>query len=190
VVTITGGKLTTYRLMAADTVDAVLRVLDDRGTRPIRRRCPTARLRLRGALGYERSRRATVPGLSSASVEHLADRYGGEASILFAMVERDPDLAEPLVDGLPYLRAEARYAVRYEMATGLEDVLDRRTRARLLAREATARAAGRVAELVADELGWSPDDRRAATERYRAALEADRAAADLPEIALESVIGA
>ena len=57
--------------------------------------------------------------------------------MLFAMVEADPDLAEPLVEGLPYLRAEAVYAARHEMAATLDDVLSRRTRARLLAAEAS-----------------------------------------------------
>jgi glycerol-3-phosphate dehydrogenase len=190
VTTITGGKLTTYRLMAADTVDAVLRVVGDRAAHPVRHRCPTARLRLRGAEGYDRARRASVAGLHADQVEHLASRYGGEAPILFAMLERDRDLARPLVEGLPYLRAEALYAARYEMATDLEDLLDRRTRARLLARDATGRAAADVAELVASELGWSETDQRDATARYRAALEADREAADLPEIALESAVGA
>jgi glycerol-3-phosphate dehydrogenase len=190
VVTITGGKLTTYRLMAADTVDAIVHALGQDGTRPVRHRCPTARLRLRGAAGYEQARRASVSGLRAEQVEHLASRYGGEAATLFAMVERDADLARPLVEGLPYLRVEARYGVRYEMATDLDDLLDRRTRSRLLGREATAQAAADVAELVGGDLGWSADERRDATARYRAALEADRSAADLPETALESAVGA
>ncbi len=58
------------------------------------------------------------------------------------LVRADPTLGEPLVPGLPYLKAEARFAVRHEMARTLADVLDRRTRARLLDRDAAAAAAG------------------------------------------------
>jgi glycerol-3-phosphate dehydrogenase len=62
-----------------------------------------------------------------------------------------------LVPGLPYIRAEAIYAARYEMAETLEDVLSRRTRALLLDRDASAAVALEVARLIAPELGWSPD---------------------------------
>ena len=65
---------------------------------------------------------------------------GGEARVLQAMVERDPSLGEPLVAGLPHSRAEALYAVRYEMAATLADVLERRIRGLMLRREATAAA--------------------------------------------------
>ncbi|HEX8804404.1 MAG TPA: glycerol-3-phosphate dehydrogenase/oxidase, partial [Acidimicrobiales bacterium] len=144
-VTVTGGKLTTYREMAEDAVDAAVRLLGDDAPRRARR-SRTARLRLRGADGWAEAREHDA---------HLADRYGGEARVVRAMVEAEPHLGEPLVPGLPYLRAEALYAVRYEMATTLDDVLSRRTRARLRGRDATAAAAADVAALVGDELGWS-----------------------------------
>ena len=70
-----------------------------------------------------------------------------------------PTLGEPLVPGLPYVRAEAVFAVRSEMARTLDDVLDRRTRARMLDRDATWTAAEAVARLLAPELGWDDDDR-------------------------------
>jgi glycerol-3-phosphate dehydrogenase len=189
-VTVTGGKLTTYRQMAADAVDAVVSGLDDGVIDRIRHRSPTARLRLRGAEGYEQARTADVAMLTPTQVEHLADRYGGEAATVHALIAADPSLAEPLVAGLPYLRAEAVYAVRYEMARSLDDILDRRTRARLLARDATADAAGAVAALVGPELGWSPDQQEAAVDTYRAALAHERSAADLPETALDAALGA
>ena len=74
---------------------------------------------------------------------------------MLALCEEDASLAEPLVAGLPYLRAEAVWAVRQEMAGTLADVLARRTRALILDREATARAAPGVAALLAAELGWT-----------------------------------
>ena len=112
-VTIAGGKLTTYRAMAADTVDEVQAALG----RP-RTRSRTARLALRGA----------VAG-AGAGDDHLAGRYGSEARVVQALVAGDRSLGQPLVPTLPYLRAEAVYAARYEMARTLDDVLARRTRA-------------------------------------------------------------
>jgi glycerol-3-phosphate dehydrogenase len=148
-VSITGGKLTTYRAMAADTVDAVEKVL---GRRHVPSR--TARLALRGATG--------------ASDDHLGRRYGGEGRVVSALVEGDPTLAEPLVPTLPYLRAEAVYAARYEMARTLDDVLSRRTRSLILARDASVAAAPDVARLLAPELGWDDDDVAREVEAYRA----------------------
>ncbi|HEX2701452.1 MAG TPA: glycerol-3-phosphate dehydrogenase/oxidase [Acidimicrobiales bacterium] len=170
-VTVTGGKLTTYRRMAADAVDRVVAILG-RGAR----RSPTAKIRLHGSLPSD------PPGagpLDAAAAAHLASRYGSEASIVAALVAADPDLARPLVPGLPYLRAEAVHAARAEMAHTLDDVLSRRTRARILARDASSAAATDVARLLAPELGWSPA--RAADEAaaYVAASSAERAAAGL-----------
>jgi glycerol-3-phosphate dehydrogenase len=171
-VTVTGGKLTTYRRMASDTVDRVVAALGTGG------RSRTKRLRLVGAGG---------PPVSN---EHLARRYGSLSTDVLALEATDPTLAEALVPGLPYRRSEAVYGVREEMARTLDDVLSRRTRARLLAREATARVAEDVARLIGAELSW--DAARIAREAgaYRAALAEDRNAAGLPETALDESIGA
>ncbi|MGI9031964.1 MAG: glycerol-3-phosphate dehydrogenase/oxidase [Ilumatobacteraceae bacterium] len=146
VIAITGGKLTTYREMAADTVDAVLRRLGRRGLR-----CRTKKLRLLGAAGYHQ------PSASSPD-HHLAVRYGALAPALRRLIDVDPTLGDPLVPGLDYLRAEAVYAARHEMAVTLEDVLTRRTRAHLFDRPATVEAAPAVADLLAAELGWDADE--------------------------------
>ncbi|HVL07153.1 MAG TPA: glycerol-3-phosphate dehydrogenase/oxidase [Acidimicrobiales bacterium] len=151
-VTVAGGKLTTYRAMAADTVDEVQAALGRPGT-PSR----TAKLALRGA---------------GAGDDHLASRYGTEARVLRAMIAGDPSLAEPLVPTLPYQRAEALYAARYEMAATVDDVLARRTRSLILARDASIDAAAGVAELIGPELGWTDADARAQVQAYRAGAEA------------------
>jgi glycerol-3-phosphate dehydrogenase len=172
-VTVTGGKLTTYREMAEDAVDAAIEVIGD----PLPRRAGrsrTRRLRLRGAQGLAEAREADL---------HLAERYGGETGVVLAMIGADPALGEPLVPGLPYRRAEALYAARYEMATTLDDVLSRRTRARLRNRDTTAEVAEDVAALVGAELGWSDAERRAQVAAYRQASEHERQAPGLPEIA-------
>ena len=166
VVTITGGKLTTYRAMARDTIDQVDQVLDGK-----HRRCHTKHLPLTGARGY----RPPAPDAAPLDV-HLAGRYGTEAAAVRALVASDPTLGEPLVPGLPYVRAEAVYAVRSEMARTLDDVLDRRTRCRMLDRAATAAAAESVARLLAPEWGWDDATALAAVAAYRTDLEHERAA--------------
>jgi glycerol-3-phosphate dehydrogenase len=174
VVTVTGGKLTTYRKMAADTVDEVVRLLG-RGAK----RSPTKHLRLRCAEGTEELRRpdaAARLGVDDALLAHLVGRYGGEARAVLAMLEADPELAKPLVPGLPYLRAEAVYAARYEMAHTLTDVLARRTRALLLARDAAAEAAEAGAKLLAPELGWSAAETQRQVDDFCALVARERPA--------------
>lgn len=183
-VTVTGGKLTTYRKMAEDTVDAVARELGRK-----RLACVTRNLRLRGA-GTGPPRTAAVgsaspePTGAAAVAEHLAGRYGSETPAVLVLTEGRPDLLEPLIPGLHYLRAEALYAVRHEMALSLSDVLDRRTRASLRDARGAADAAGEVAALIGPELGW--DDERSVREAQtyaagvragleRAGLEVERA---------------
>src|SRR5439155_6610743 len=123
-------------------------------------RSRTARLSLRGAAGFE-----------AVADEHLAGRYGGDARTVQAMVAADPALGQPLVPALPYLRAEAVYAARYEMAHTLDDVLSRRTRALLLARDATAALAADIAALIAPELGWDDAEVARQADEFRALAE-------------------
>ena len=108
-------------------------------------------MRLRGAEGYDSVVQASkgYPAVPAEAVEHLADRYGGEARALFGLIQGDPTLAEALVPGLPYLKAEAIFAVRHEMAGSVDDVLSRRTRARLYGRDDSAAVARAVADLIA-----------------------------------------
>ena len=174
VVTITGGKLTTYREMAADTIDEVLsEVLDaDRITR-FRRRSKTKHIKIHGANGYEElvDSADTISPLGGDQVRRLADRYGSDATTVLAIAESDQLLAEPLVPGLHYLRAEAIFAVRYEMATTVDDILSRRTRARLETRDASADAAAAVAALLAPELGWDEAEQARQVADYRARID-------------------
>jgi glycerol-3-phosphate dehydrogenase len=170
VISVTGGKLTTYREMARDTIDAVVEHMP--GERPYgSRRSRTAKLRLRGAEGYDEVRRD-----GDERSRHLADRFGGEARVLLAMIERDASLGSPLVEGLPYVRAEAVFAARHEMARTVDDVLSRRTRARLLARDASAAAADDVGALLAAELGLTDEQVAQQVSDYRAMLDAEAAA--------------
>jgi glycerol-3-phosphate dehydrogenase len=179
VVTITGGKLTTYRKMAADAIDTVSEELRRRT------RSRTKNLRLLGAEGW------TPPpdGVEPSEHDHLARRYGTEAGAVLALVDGDPALGDPLVPGLPYLRAEAVHAVRAEMARTLDDVLARRTRARLLARDASAAVAADVARLLGPDLGWDDAEQARQVKEYRDSIAAERDAAGLPETALDASLG-
>ncbi len=176
-ITITGGKLTTYRHMAKDTVDVVARAIGRRDAT----RSQTATIRLRGADGFDGAAElAKQTGLSHPTAEHLADRYGGEVTEILALIAQDSSLAEPLVPGLKYVRAEAIFAARYEMAHSVDDVLSRRTRARLFACEASIAAAHDVAELIAPELNWTPDQARHSAESFIEIARADLAATHTP----------
>jgi glycerol-3-phosphate dehydrogenase len=171
-VTVTGGKLTTYRRMAAETVDEVVRLL---GRGPAV--SPTRSLALHGAGAGPGSAPAGADGLDPAATAHLWSRHGTEAGAVAGLVAADPELGQPLVAGLPYLRAEALHAVRAEMALTLDDVLSRRTRARILGRDASVAAAPGVARLIGPELGWSAADQAREVAAYTGAVERERAAA-------------
>ena len=173
VVTVTGGKLTTYREMAEDTVDVVVkRIIEARGKpgvfgKPAKPgKCATKRFALLGA--------AKAKGRDDAD---LFARHGSLSPAVIALANDDATLLEPLVAGLPYLRAEAVYAVRHEMALTLDDVLTRRTRARLLDRDATLAAAPAVAALIAAHLGWDAAETARQVAQFRS-LCADEAAAE------------
>jgi glycerol-3-phosphate dehydrogenase len=182
-VSINGGKLTTYRQMAQDTIDAAVRgVLFKRR----RMKSRTKRLTIIGGDGYEAAPETAEPSLH----EHLGGRYGTEMAAVLDLVAADHDLGEALVPGLPYQRAEAVHAVRHEMARTLDDVLSRRTRARLLARDASSAAAESVAVLIAPELGWDAAETAHQVDVYRRAIAQERASADLPEAALDASLGA
>jgi len=160
-VTVTGGKLTTYRLMAADTVDAAVQVL---GTERRVGASPTKRLRLVGARG------------GKPQNGRLDSRYGTEVTDVFALGRDDRSLAEPLHEALPYLGAEVVFAARYEMAHTLDDILSRRTRARILNAGAAAEVAPAVAKLVASDLGWDDAEQAKQVRAFVAAVESDRQA--------------
>ncbi len=180
-VTVTGGKLTTYRKMAQDTVDLALVGRD--GPRP---RSITKRIQLEGApgLGGSPARAAGV-----ASPPHLAHRYGTLANAVAALAASDPGLLAPIATGLPYTGAEVVYAAREEMAVHLDDVLSRRTRASIQDARAALAAADAVAAILVAELGWTRSRRRNEVGRFRERVEAELEAAGLRETAERTEAG-
>ncbi|CBW73598.1 Glycerol-3-phosphate dehydrogenase (EC 1.1.5.3) [Mycetohabitans rhizoxinica HKI 454] len=144
-VTIVGGKLTTSRHMAEQTIDAAQKVIGKRAP------CRTKSAYLLGAAGYDPQAIVASGGLAA----HLGERYGTEARFVSDLIDAHPSLLAPIVEGLPYSEAEVVYAARHELARSVDDVLSRRTRARLMARDASARAAPRVGQILKAELGLS-----------------------------------
>ncbi len=136
-ITLTGGKWTTYRKMAEDVIDQAVEI-GGLAARP----SPTATLPIHGA--PEVGRVCDPPDLSI---------YGSDAPAIAALVESEPGLDAPLVAGLPIRCGEVLWHARHEMARSVEDVLARRTRALLLDARASIAAAPAVARLLARELG-------------------------------------
>jgi glycerol-3-phosphate dehydrogenase len=179
-ITITGGKLTTWRRMAKMTVDRLV----ERDARDAP--CRTQEIPLGQAISVEELPR--VEGVPAESYQPLASRYGYAAHQVLALAAERGELAQPIVAGLPDLLAEVALAARREQARSIGDVLLRRTRlgllaARQLVGEESAGVAGggpveRVGEVLARELEWSPE---------RRALELRRFA---EEAAAEGLIGA
>jgi glycerol-3-phosphate dehydrogenase len=183
-ITVTGGKLTTYRRMAEDTVDAVVKALGS-GAPAGSRRCRTKALALHGAAGLEELRRpgaAAALGVDDDVLHALLGRYGSDTPAVVALASGRPELLEPMVPGLPHVRAEALWAVRHEMAMTVDDVLSRRTRSVLRRARAAAEAAPALAEMLAPEWGRDPAD--AARD---AAAFADQARGDLARAGLDPV---
>ncbi|MDX6603283.1 MAG: glycerol-3-phosphate dehydrogenase [Solirubrobacterales bacterium] len=161
--TITGGKLTTWRRMAKQTVDRLV----EREAREAP--CHTAEI----PLGMEaRPEDLEAPdGVGEEALEQLAFRYGHAARQVLALAREDTKLAQPIVPGRPDLLAEAVIAARHEQARSVADVLLRRTRLGLLAApqlrdSAAARA---VAAAMGAELGWSRREVKRAAEAWPAA---------------------
>ncbi len=179
---VAGGKLTTYRVMAAEAADAAAELLFERHG-VVSAASGTADLPLPAAphgpwddfAAGVRSAAAGV-GLDEAAAIHLARYYGDEAAAVLAEIRRDPALGTRLVPSLPYLRAEIAWAVRNEMTLTLEDLLVRRMHIFYEARDGGLDVAREVAERMAAEpgIGWSAAEVDRQVERYRAAVAASR----------------
>lgn len=137
-ITITGGKWTTYRKMGEDVIDHAEMVAGVEN-----RRCATETLQVHGW---------TREPIAAANLRP----YGSDAAAISSLMAADPGLARPLHPRLPYQRGEIVWHARNEMARTVEDVLSRRTRSLLLDAAASIEAAPAAAELLAGELGRDP----------------------------------
>jgi glycerol-3-phosphate dehydrogenase len=182
-ITIAGGKLTTYRRMASDTVDRVAKRLHKLDGRPVPPRAATDRLPLPGGESADLGvlvDSVRARGASEVQAQHLVRHYGSESAAVLNLVDRDRSLGDPIIAGRPEVWAEVVHAVEREMAARLADVLIRRLH---LFYEDPAHGstvssvvAGRMAEL----LGW--DDARREDEVAHYTAEVKRARAFLREV--------
>jgi glycerol-3-phosphate dehydrogenase len=164
-ITIAGGKLTTYRVMARDVTDRVARRLHELDGRPIAPRPPTDRLPLPGGEAAELDiliEGARARGVPAATARHLVASYGSEAPAILNLVDRDRRLGEPLRPGGSEIWAEVAHAVDREMALRVQDVLVRRLHLFYEHADQGTTAVTSVARQMKQLLGW--DDVREAEE--------------------------
>lgn len=173
-VAIAGGKYTTYRVMAADAVDAAAVDVPGRPQPSITDKVP-----LVGADGYhalvnQADQLAARHGLHPYRVRHLLDRYGSLVHEVLALADDRPELLKS-VDGAPdYLLVEIVYAASHEGALHLEDVLARRTRISIEYPHRGTECARQVAELVGEVLGWSQETIAREVAVYTERVDAER----------------
>ncbi len=179
VLTVAGGKLTTMRSMAEETVDRLIQVLRDRGFDAPLRPCSTQRRPLPGGEGMDVQVSTALPTLHELSEDvrlHLLASYGMRAPSVMALAAslgRD-GLHRRLVAELPYLVAEVLFAIRHEHARSVEDVLRRRLPLFRTDRDQGLGCVESVADLLWTELGWADHRRDASVKAYRAAVDRSR----------------
>jgi glycerol-3-phosphate dehydrogenase len=173
-VLIAGGKLTTYRVMAKDAVDAAQTSLPGPRVPSVTDRVPL--LGADGYAAYVNNSRAIAQqwGLHPARVEHLLGRFGSLIDEVVAPLANRPELARPVEGADDYLQAEIVYAVTHEGARHLDDVLTRRTRISIETWDRGVAAARGVAALMAKELGWNKRRITEEVDHYRRRVEAER----------------
>lgn len=180
-IVVAGGKYTTYRVMAADAIDAAVHGLDAKVPPSV-----TADVPLLGADGFEALQNnkhvlAKESGLHVARIGHLLDRYGSLVYEVLALIAEDPSLGKPLTGAPDYLRAEIVYAASHEGARHLDDLLARRTRISIETFDRGLGAVEEAAHLVAPVLGWSPEQVDREIEHYRKRVEAERESQRMPD---------
>ena len=173
-VAIAGGKYTTYRVMAADAIDEAAQDIPSRVAPSITDRVP-----LVGADGYfalvnQAEQLGVRHGLHPHRVRHLLDRYGSLLHGLLAMADDDKSLLDPVPASPDYLRVEVAYAVAYEGAIHLDDVLTRRTRISIEYAHRGADSAESAGQQMAELLGWSDAERDAEVRGYIERVQAER----------------
>ena len=182
-VTIAGGKLTTYRAMAAELVDVVAAKLHRIDGRHLPDRAATADQPLPGGEVADLDllvRELVKEHVAPPVARHLVDTYGSEAMAVANLAARDAALAEPLIPGAPMLRAEVVHQARREMALSVADVMIRRTHLFHRHPGQGAEFTPVVAGLLARELGWDAAREAASLAGYLADVQRMRQALTPP----------
>lgn len=168
-VSVLGGKWTTYRAMAEDGVDTALRVLGDAHTA-----ARTLHYALDGSQGFHADYWRQLAGrhsISERTAQHLVQKFGTRADGVLALIDADPELATPLCAGAVAIAAEVVYCVREEMAQTIADILIRRIGIHFHNWKLARAAAPSVGERMATELGWTPRQTVEAIAEYQAQID-------------------
>lgn len=176
-VVIAGGKLTTYRRMARETVARTLKLLAELDEPVATARVTTKGRPLPGAAELETAdlegvaaigrRLIAELGLDADTATHLCGVYGGRAPLLGQQIAADRALGERIDPELPYVWAEIAFAADHDLARTIEDVLARRVPLLLVSRDQGAAASERVADVLAARLGWDAATRARMLDGYR-----------------------
>jgi glycerol-3-phosphate dehydrogenase len=163
-ISVLGGKWTTYRAMAEDAIDTVLQFL----AMP-KVPCITGNHRLTGSEGWSPNFWAELVrdyGISKETALHLSHKFGTAAKEVLDLTKDEARLKEPIIDGSPFVPAEVVYGVREEMATSIEDILARRIGLQFFSWKQARAAAPGVGAIMARELGWSPGQEADSVQEY------------------------
>jgi glycerol-3-phosphate dehydrogenase len=162
-ISIGGGKLTTYRLMAEHGINLAAKRLRERFNVTASGGASTKTVAIGGALSLAElaniaQRLSQIENLPMETAQHLVNSYGPDYQRLVELMREDEQLRERPVEGLPQALAEIVYAARCEMALTLADVMARRTRLAMVAGKKAVECAAIAADLMARELGWSEEE--------------------------------
>ena len=168
-ISLLGGKWTTYRLMAKDTIDETEQIL--RGSISD---CTTDKHILVGGVGYKPNgylELAKKSNFDNDTLKHLTDKYGSRAINLIFLINSNPELGERLTPQYPHLKAEVVYTAQKEMACTIRDFMARRTRLEIMDWQTAHDITPTVARLLGETLDWSEQKIEDASVEYRALLE-------------------
>lgn len=176
-ISLLGGKWTTYRLMAKDTIDETEEIL--RGSVSV---CTTDKHILVGGVGYTPNsylELAKKSNLDNDTLKHLTDKYGSRAINLIFLINNNPELGERLAPQYPHLKAEVIYTAQYEMACTVRDFMARRTRLEIMDWQIAQAIAPEVARLLGETLNWNDAAIEKAATEYRVLLDKFRQSANV-----------
>lgn len=185
-VSVLGGKWTTYRAMAEDGINHAQRFLGRRVG------CKTLDFLLTGARGFSQDywkQLAEKYNVSPQTAHHLAKKFGTDSPKVLELAAQDPQLLQPLYEGGVPIRAEVVYCVREEMAQSIEDVLRRRIGVQFYSWKEAAQAAPAVAQLLARELSWSESQRSQALDAYLSSIQHLFQSAGIDDSELKDLLG-
>ena len=169
-ISVLGGKWTTYRAMAEDAINAAQRQLELAVGGCVTRQHP-----LSGSQGYSNAyprNLTTNYGAPEATAKHLSEKFGTQAAAVLELAKQEPELSAPVVRGYPAIRAELAYSARHEMAATLDDLLERRTGLAFFSWSAAMEAAPVAASVMRRELGWNDAETERAVSDYVGMLSA------------------